>query len=80
MLQIDVDLNFNDDGEPTFYVSEDGKQMWAAGDVTYADWKDEEGQRAAIARASMTRGHDVVILFDGSDTMIYASMVTAINC
>jgi hypothetical protein len=77
MRQIDVDLKFDDEGEPTFYVSEDGSQMWACTDVEMADWKDTEGQQSAIEQVSKsTADAEVVILFDGSDTMIYASMST----
>ena len=75
MRQIDVDLKFNDEGEPTFYVSEDGSQMWAHADTECADWKDHEGQQAAIDTLE-AQGAEVVILFDGSDAIILASMST----
>lgn len=76
MRQYNVDLEFDDDtGEPTNFVTEDGKLSWAYEFVEMADWKDVDDQTKAFIKVkALSPSHDVVILFDGSDTMIYASM------
>lgn len=81
MLQFDVDLMFNDDEEPTFFVDEVTHLKWKVEDVEMADWKDNEAQAECVAKLSRKRPIDeIVLLFDGSDTMIYALRGDAIHC
>ena len=71
MRQIDVDLKFNEDEEPTFFVSEDGYMMWKVEDVLMFDWR-EEPDISSLQ-------DEVVILFDGSDCIIFASVTDMIE-
>ena len=78
MNQLDVDLEFNEEDEPTLFITEDGSMKWKYEDVFQTDWKDNKGQRNDLAK-QMKKGQEVVILFDGSDTVIHASMADVIR-
>ena len=71
--QINVLAIISDDG-PYSFISEDGKYEWKFKDVVMADWKKDDDQKRARAKLKGT----VVTLFDGSDTIIFASMDDAI--
>lgn len=81
MLQFDVDLEFDDvTDEPTFFVDEVTSLKWKYEDVEMADWRDNEAQATCIAKLTKRNPLDeIVVLFDGSDTMIYALRGDAIK-
>ena len=75
MKQICVDLEFDSNDDPTYFVAEDGSVKFPYDSVESVDWKDTGGQESAIDSLEA----EVVILFDGSDSTIYASMDQAIH-
>ena len=78
MIQIEVNLTFDvDDDEPMFYVTDDGKMKWPYDVVLAYDWKEERAQARGYAK--LRKNGNVVLLFDGSDTIIYANMKDAIK-
>ena len=80
MRQIDVNLEFDDDGSPTAFVAEYESLHWPFESVLIADWKDNEGQvDAAIALTKRDTTDEIVCLFDGSDSIIYALLGEAVK-
>lgn len=74
MQQIDVQLEWDAHGdEPVGYLSEDGKLVFPYEKCYAYDWKDTKGQ-ARGRKLAAKGGGEVVILFDGSDSIIYANM------
>jgi hypothetical protein len=67
-----------DEEDLLFYISEDGKYKWSPEDCEYADWKDDQEKFDGVA-AVAAKGGETVILFDGSDCYIFASMADAIT-
>lgn len=79
MRQIDVELEWDEEtDQPTFYVTEDGSMRWKCDDTFITDWKDDDGERDAIVEQAKKQD-EVVILFDGSDSSIIASMKDVIR-
>ncbi len=60
-----------------FLVSEELGVKWPNDSVSFADWKDNEAMIEGGVEQGM-KGAEVVILFDGSDCYIVASMADAI--
>ena len=81
MEQIDVDLLFDDvTDEPTFFVDEVTSHKWRYEDVEMADWKDAQAKDECVIKLTKRNPFDsVVVLFDGSDTIIYALKGEAIK-
>lgn len=80
MRQIDVTLEFDGDGSPTVFAAEDEQLQWNFESVMIADWKDIESQvETAIALTKRDPTDEIVVLFDGSDTVIYALLGEAIK-
>jgi hypothetical protein len=78
MKQIDVCLEFDEqDDEPTFYVSDDGKLKWPYDKVLAYDWKEERAQAKGYTK--LRKKGEVVVLFDGSDSIMYANTKDAIK-
>jgi hypothetical protein len=83
MRQIELgEADWTEDGDGILnFVSEDGSQKWKYDDVEFADWKDSQAVMDGVCKVAQRHPkYEVVILFDGSDTMIFASMKDAINC
>lgn len=72
---VDVDLAFDDEDEPTFYVDKVGKRKWPYSKVFAFDWKEEK--KAARQRTKM-KG-EVLELADGSDSIILAYKKDAVK-
>lgn len=81
LRQIDVDLEFDSDDQPSFFVTEDGKMKFPYAKVEMAEWKNILKQADAFVEVAtrMKENDEVVILFDGSDTIIYALMSDCIQ-
>lgn len=73
-MSISVDIEWKEDekgfDEAVFFVADDGTMKWPCDKVRAFDWKDDQGPGEL---------KDTVILFDGTDSIIYASMNDAIK-
>lgn len=76
-MTYEVDLVFDNDGEPTFFVSEDGKLKWPYDKALVYDWKDVRGEKEGFRMLS--KKGEVIELFDGSDTIIMVLAADAIK-
>lgn len=78
MKLIPVELHFDEqDDEPTFYVSDDGKIKWPYQKVLVYDWKDTPA--IALGLIGLAKKGPVVQLNDGSDSIMYANMKDSIK-
>lgn len=84
MRQIDVDCVFDVTGEDEpIFVTEDESLAWSGAEVEITDWKDTVGQNEAIdkmLKRKLNEEDELVILFDGSDVIVYALMSDAMHC
>lgn len=70
------DVGNGGDGELFLYFG--GGVFWDPYDCEYADWRDDNEKFDAIVKLA-AKGEEVVVLEDGSDTYIFASMADAID-
>ena len=77
-LQFNVDLEFDDNDEPTFFVDELTSLKWRYEDVEQLDWKESNSKAITELRKRDSIG-EIVILFDGSDACNYALLSEAIK-
>lgn len=77
-LVLDGGYEFDEDGEPTVMVANDGdvRYEWNPDDVFGADWKDTAGFIYALTSAG-DGGGDVIQINDGSDAYWFANSALA---
>lgn len=83
MRQIELgEADWTEDGDGILnFVSEDGSQRWAYDDVEFADWRDTQAIMDGVCKVAQRHpDSEVVILQDGSDTYLFASMGDAVTC
>ena len=70
LQQIDVDNRINSKTGESAYVDKKEKRYWTSEDIEWFDWKDTV---SAVKKLKQMKGK-VVVLFDGSDSIILASL------
>ena len=76
MRQIEAGEIFDEDEDELLFMTGDGLK-WKYDDLRFADWKDNEEQLDSVCELAQ-KGSEVIILNNGSDTYIFASMADAL--
>jgi hypothetical protein len=77
LSQIRGQYESDENDNPLFFVSDDGKLKWPYHKTNSYDWKDKRGQLDCLK--NLSNCGEVVVLFDGSDSIILACMQDAIS-